>query len=122
VRLFLGKPFLSGRDSLHLRAPVREFIGGQNAKVVFAGDAPGFVGLSQINVIVPPTVTPGPSVPVSVVAAGNPSAQMVVVAITVGRRHALPPAVRGTISQCDSSLFRASWSPPFCQMRVRGRE
>jgi uncharacterized protein (TIGR03437 family) len=46
-------------------APVAASIGGQSAKVVFAGDAPGFVGLSQINVMVPQGITPGLSVQVS---------------------------------------------------------
>jgi uncharacterized protein (TIGR03437 family) len=57
-------------------------IDGQSAKVVFAGDAPGFVGLSQVNVIVsqglPPSPRPGPSaVPVSLTVGGNVSAQVV---------------------------------------------
>jgi uncharacterized protein (TIGR03437 family) len=62
-------------------AAVTVTIGGQNAKVLFAGDAPGFVGLSQINVVVPQAATPGPSVPVTVVAAGNASAQTVAIAV-----------------------------------------
>jgi|HubBroStandDraft_6_1064221.scaffolds.fasta_scaffold25382_3 uncharacterized protein (TIGR03437 family) len=62
-------------------ANVSVTIGGQNAKVVFAGDAPGFVGLSQINAIVPEGITPGDTVPVSVVVAGNVSGQMVFIAV-----------------------------------------
>ena len=42
-------------------------IGGQNAPVEYAGRAPDAVaGLTQINVMVPAGVTPGPSVPVMV--------------------------------------------------------
>jgi uncharacterized protein (TIGR03437 family) len=39
-------------------------IGGQSAQVLFAGLAPGFAGLYQVNVLVPSDVTPGPNVPV----------------------------------------------------------
>ena len=57
-------------------------IDGLSANVVFAGDAPGFVGLSQVNVIVPQGLPqsprPGPSaVPVSLTVGGNVSAQSV---------------------------------------------
>lgn len=62
-------------------ATVEVTIGGQNAKVLFAGDAPGFVGLSQVNVIVPQGVTPGSAVPVSLTVGGNVSAQMVAIAV-----------------------------------------
>lgn len=62
-------------------AKVSVTIGGQDAQVKFAGDAPGFVGLSQINVIVPQGVTPGSDVPVSLVAAGHVSSQMATIAV-----------------------------------------
>ena len=38
-------------------------LGGQAAQVQFAGLAPGFVGLYQVNVIVPSGLTPGSAVP-----------------------------------------------------------
>jgi uncharacterized protein (TIGR03437 family) len=39
-------------------------VGGQNATVAFAGLTSGFVGLYQVNVIIPAGVTPGSAVPV----------------------------------------------------------
>jgi uncharacterized protein (TIGR03437 family) len=62
-------------------ATVAVTIGGQNAKVVFAGDAPGFVGMSQINVIVPQDAAPSQTAPVNLVVGGSASAQMVTIAI-----------------------------------------
>jgi uncharacterized protein (TIGR03437 family) len=51
-------------------APVAVTIGGQPAQVQFAGLAPGFVGLYQVNVPVPSGVAPGSNVPVVITAAG----------------------------------------------------
>ena len=48
-------------------------VGTQNAQVQFAELVPGFVGLYQVSLTVPPGVTPGPSVPVVITAAGVPS-------------------------------------------------
>src|SRR5580693_10029508 len=47
-------------------APVAVNIGGIPATVLFAGLTPGYVGLCQVNVIVPSGVTPGTQVPVPV--------------------------------------------------------
>jgi uncharacterized protein (TIGR03437 family) len=60
--------------------PVTVMIGGQSAQVLFAGLAPGFAGLYQVNVVVPPGVGTGASVPVVVTEAGS-SSPMVTVAI-----------------------------------------
>ena len=43
--------------------PVTATIGGVPATVRFAGLAPGFVGLYQVNAVVPGGVVPGPAVP-----------------------------------------------------------
>ena len=48
-------------------------IGGLPAEVLFAGGAPGFVGLNQLNVTVPAAATIGSSVPVVVTMAGKTS-------------------------------------------------
>jgi uncharacterized protein (TIGR03437 family) len=44
--------------------PVTATVGGVEAPVVYQGLAPGFVGLYQVNVLLPTTVTPGDSVEV----------------------------------------------------------
>jgi len=48
-------------------------IGGINAPIQFSGLAPGFVGLYQVNAVVPPGVTPGNQVPVILSIAGQTS-------------------------------------------------
>ena len=52
-------------------APVAVTIGGQNAEVLFAGLAPGYVGLYQVNVVMPGGVAAGNDVPVAVAAGGK---------------------------------------------------
>jgi len=44
--------------------PVEVAVGGVSAQVLFAGLAPGFAGLYQVNVILPPGVDPGAAVEV----------------------------------------------------------
>ncbi|OFW39398.1 MAG: hypothetical protein A3J28_02560 [Acidobacteria bacterium RIFCSPLOWO2_12_FULL_60_22] len=62
------------------RAQPTVTIGGQSARVLFSGMAPGFVGLWQINAEVPASVTPGPAVPL-VVTAGGVSSNTVTIAV-----------------------------------------
>ena len=45
-------------------------IGGQQARVLFSGMAPGWVGLWQINAEIPESVEPGAAVPLSITADG----------------------------------------------------
>jgi uncharacterized protein (TIGR03437 family) len=53
-------------------------VGGQNAQVLFAGLAPGFVGLYQVNVIVPSGIVAADDVPVVLTEAGALSAPVTV--------------------------------------------
>ena len=60
--------------------PVDLIIGGVRAEVAFAGLAPGFAGLYQVNAVVPSPVTPGDAVPVTIGVAGvsSPAVSMAV--------------------------------------------
>lgn len=53
--------------------PVTAAIGGQSAQVLFAGLAPGFAGLYQVDVVVPAGAI-GANVPVVLTEAGTASA------------------------------------------------
>jgi uncharacterized protein (TIGR03437 family) len=53
--------------------PATVTIGGRNAAIQFAGLVPGFVGLYQINTVVPAGVTPSNAVPVVITVAGQQS-------------------------------------------------
>ena len=59
------------------KLPVTVAIGGQDAEVQFAGAAPGFAGLTQINVRVPATAAPG-SAPIKMTVGGTPLNQGVI--------------------------------------------
>jgi uncharacterized protein (TIGR03437 family) len=58
--------------------PVTVIVGGDNAQVLFAGLAPGFVGLYQVNVIVPSGIDSASDVPVVLTEAGATSAPVTV--------------------------------------------
>ena len=58
--------------------PVTVTVGTQSAKVLFAGLAPGFAGLYQVNAVVPTGVTPSATVPVVLTVAGQMSVPVTV--------------------------------------------
>ena len=70
----------SGNPLILTRAQPTVTIGGQAARVLFSGMAPGYVGLWQINAEVPPNVPPGPAVPL-VINAGGVSSNTVTIAV-----------------------------------------
>lgn len=64
------------------RADVRVRIGGQEATVLYAGSAPGFVsGALQVNALVPAGITPGTAVPIELIIGGVSSQAGVTVAV-----------------------------------------
>lgn len=56
-------------------------IGGQPARVIFSGLAPGFAGLYQVNAVVPSGIDTGDSVPISITVAGQTSRAGVTLAV-----------------------------------------
>ena len=64
----------------HTINPVTVTIGGQSAEVLFAGLAPGFAGLYQVDVRVPKGIGPGAAVPL-VLSVSGASSPPVTVAI-----------------------------------------
>jgi uncharacterized protein (TIGR03437 family) len=66
----------------YVQVPATARVGGINAKVDYAGEAPGsIVGVLQINVVVPDGVTPGSAVAVDVTIGGVTSKAGVTVAV-----------------------------------------
>jgi len=53
--------------------PVSVLMGGREAQVLFAGLAPGFAGLYQVNAVVPAGVSPSNDTPVTLTVAGQTS-------------------------------------------------
>jgi len=68
-----GEPAPAAEPLARVVAPVEAQVGGRPARVLFAGLAPGFVGLYQVNVEIPDGVTPGPEVPLVLFQGGVPS-------------------------------------------------
>lgn len=64
-----------------ITVPVRVFVGDAEAQVLFAGLAPQFVGLYQINIVVPLAVVPGDAVPIVIEQGGAMSRDDVTIAV-----------------------------------------
>ena len=62
-----------GNPLAFVTAAVEASLGGQPAAVQFAGLAPGFVGLYQVNVVVPTNIQPGSEVDPALTQNGVPS-------------------------------------------------
>ena len=67
-----------------MTTPVTATIGGVDASVSFAGLAPGFVGLYQVNAMVPGGVVAGPAVPVVITQDGIASNTVTIAVQTAG--------------------------------------
>ena len=65
-----GQPGPSAEPLARVKTPVAVTIGGKPATVYFAGFAPGFAALYQVNAQVPDGVTPGDAVPVVITQGG----------------------------------------------------
>ena len=61
--------------------PVSVLIGGVQAQVLFAGMSPDFVGVNQVNVIVPASAPTGSAVPLQIVQAGATTSNQVIIAV-----------------------------------------
>ena len=60
---------------------VQAFVGGKQAQVLFGGMTPQFVGLLQVNLIVPNDAPSGPSVPITINVGGVDSQPNVTLAV-----------------------------------------
>jgi uncharacterized protein (TIGR03437 family) len=68
-----GQPAPSAEPLARVSVAVQATVGGVPATVQFAGLAPGFVGLCQVNVQIPQGVMPGTDVPLVLLQNGVPS-------------------------------------------------
>jgi uncharacterized protein (TIGR03437 family) len=69
-------------DALRTNTTTPEvLIGGRNARVEFSGLAPEYVGVNQLNVVVPEGVTPGDAVPLQLRVGGITTTDRVTIAV-----------------------------------------
>lgn len=72
-RVVSGQTAPSAEPLARVTIPVEARGGGQTARVHFAGLAPGFVGLYQVNVEIPAGAGSGPEIPLVLIQNGVPS-------------------------------------------------
>lgn len=81
----VNPPLPSGANSTDVLRPnvttPTVLIGGVSAQVAFSGLTPQFVGVNQVNVVVPAGVTPGGTVPLQISVGGFTSSNQVTIAI-----------------------------------------
>lgn len=81
----LDAPVPSGQNSMdrvrHTVTTPVVLIGGVQAQVLFSGLAPQFVGINQLNIVVPAGVPPGDAVPLQIQMDGVTSSDQVTIAV-----------------------------------------
>ena len=71
----------TGATLRNVTTPVTVMIGGVQAQVLFQGLSPDFVGVNQINVMIPDTAPTGDTVPIQIVQGGVTTTSRVVIAV-----------------------------------------
>jgi len=78
----VGKTGDNSLDALRSATiPLKVFVGGAEAQVLFAGLTPQFVALYQINILIPQAVVPGDEIPLSIEQGGVTSRSDVTIAV-----------------------------------------
>ena len=76
-----GTPAPSAEPLARTVSPVTVMIGGVSTTAAFAGLAPGYPDLYQVNAVIPAGVTPGNAVPIVLTVAGQSSPSTVTIAV-----------------------------------------
>jgi uncharacterized protein (TIGR03437 family) len=105
----VSPPPVMGASSMDvLRSALRTptvLIGGRPATVLYAGLSPEFVGVNQLNVVIPQGVTPGDAVPVRIMVGGSISREQVTMSISAPPAPAVPAEYRDLYNQVQADLL-----------------